>query len=67
MINHSMIIIYIKFKVILKINVMFKTLLYLVNNYQEEKTTWHIVIFTTINVFIQSNIISWIIMFKKSV
>ncbi len=62
-----MIIIYIKFTITMKINVMFKKLLYLVNNYQEEKTTWHIIISTTINVFIQSNIISWIIMFKKSV
>ncbi len=62
-----MIIIYIKFTVIMKINVMFKNLLYLVHNYQEEKTTWPIIICTTINVFIQSNVISWIIMFKKSV
>jgi hypothetical protein len=56
-----MIIIYVKFTVIMKINVMFKKLLYLVNNYLTYNN-----FSTTINVFIQSNVISCIIMFKKS-
>jgi hypothetical protein len=66
-INHSMIIIYIKFTVIMTIIFIFKKLLYLVHNYQEKKTTWPIIISTTLNVFIQNNVINWIIMLKETV
>ncbi len=60
-----MIIIYSNFTIIMKINVMFLKNCIFSNNYQEKKTTWPIIIFTTINVIIQSNVISWIIMFKN--
>jgi len=45
----------------------FKIIVFLVNYYQEKNTIWSIIILTTINVTIQSNVITWIIKFKKFV